>query len=296
MQELRLAGKTLSITVTRPAWRSTGSVGRLLRVAMHPTHFGIGVMFFVVLLCLAAPLVATHDPATVDLRTGLQSPSAAHWLGTDQLGRDMWSRVVWAGRASLTVTGAVLALSLALGMSVGLVSGYAGGWIDNIAMRVTDFFYALPQIILALAMIGALGPSIPSLIIALAVGGWVTYARLARSLVLTLRQQEFVTAAHATGASGWRILTRHLLPGAVGPVIIQLSLDAGATILAVASLSFLGLGIQPPTPEWGAMLVDARPFLDQALHLVLPPGMAIFLVVFGCNAVGEALENQLRPG
>ena len=257
---------------------------------------GILVMVLVVLLCLAAPLVATHDPAAIDLRTGLQPPSADHWLGSDQLGRDVWSRVVWAGRASLLVTGVVLALSLLLGLAVGVVSGYGGGWIDNIAMRVTDFFYALPQIMLALALIGAVGPSLLTLIAALTIGGWVTYARLARSLVLSLRQRDFVTAAQATGATHWWILTRHLLPGTIGPVAVQLSLDAGATILAIAALSFLGLGVQPPTPEWGAMLVEARPYLDRAHHLVLPPGLAIFLVVFGCNALGEALEDWLRPG
>lgn len=253
-------------------------------------------MVVVVLLCLAAPLVATHDPAVVDLRTGLQPPSAAYWLGSDQLGRDVWSRVVWAGRASLLVTGIVLVLSLLLGLGVGLVSGYGGGWIDNLAMRVTDFFYALPQLILALALIGAVGPSLLTLIAALAIGGWVTYARLARSLVLSLRQRDFVIAAQATGATHWRILTRHLLPGTLGPVAVQLSLDAGSTMLAIAALSFLGLGLQPPTPEWGAMLVEARPYLDRAPHLVLPPGLAIFLVVFGCNALGETLEDWLRPG
>ncbi|MEZ4728629.1 MAG: ABC transporter permease [Caldilineaceae bacterium] len=253
-------------------------------------------MIVLVVLCLAAPLVATHDPTAVDLRMGLQTPSASHWLGSDQLGRDVWSRVVWAGRASLLVTGSVLGLSLLLGLTVGLVSGYGGGWIDDLAMRVTDFFYALPQIILALALIGTVGPSRPALIAALAIGGWVTYARLARSLVLALRQRDFVTAAHATGATHRRILTRHLLPGIIGPVAVQLSLDAGATMLAIAALSFLGLGLQPPTPEWGAMLVEARPYLDQAPHLVLPPGVAIFLVILGCNALGETLEDWLRPG
>lgn len=296
MQELKLPSKAIPIPQPKALPRLADRAWPLPLTGWTISHLGIGVMVLVVALCLAAPLVATHDPATVDLRTGLQSPSAAHWLGSDQLGRDVWSRVVWAGRASLLVTGVVLALSLVLGLAVGLVSGYGGGWIDNIAMRITDFFYALPQIILALALIGAVGPSLLTLIAALAIGGWVTYARLARSLVLSLRQQDFVTAAQATGATHWWILTRHLLPGTIGPVAVQLSLDAGATILAIAALSFLGLGVQPPTPEWGAMLVEARPYLDRAPHLVLPPGLAIFLVVFGCNALGEALEDWLRPG
>ena len=295
MQEINLLTKvhptpqpqSLS-ALPRPSWR--------LPAQWRPHQMGIGVMIAVVLLCLAAPLVATHDPVAVDLRTGLQPPSSAHWLGSDQLGRDVWSRVVWAGRASLLVTGIVLALSLLVGVAVGLVSGYGGGWIDDLAMRVTDFFYALPQLILALALIGAVGPSLLTLIAALAIGGWGTYARLARSLVLSLRQRNFVLAAQATGATHWWILTRHLLPGTLGPVAVQLSLDAGATMLSIAALSFLGLGLQPPTPEWGAMLVEARPYLDRAPHLVLPPGLAIFLVVFGCNALGETLEDWLRPG
>lgn len=296
MQELKLPSKAIASPKPKALPRLADHAWLRPLTGWTISQLGIGVMALVVTLCLAAPLVATHDPAAVDLRTGIQSPSAAHWLGSDQLGRDVWSRVVWAGRASLLVTGVVLALSLGLGLAVGLVSGYGGGWVDNLAMRITDFFYALPQIILALALIGALGPSMMTLIVALTVGGWVTYARLARSLVLSLRQKDFVMAAHATGASHGRILTRHLLPGIVGPVAVQLSLDAGATMLAIAALSFLGLGLQPPTPEWGAMLVEARPYLDRALHLVLPPGVAIFLVVFGCNALGEALEDWLRPG
>jgi len=291
-QDVTMVNKTLP----QPARLALPAARTEWLPAAYRLHLvGIGVMVVLVALCLAAPLVATHDPAAVDLHTGLQAPSAAHWLGSDQLGRDVWSRVVWAGRASLLVTGSVLGLALLVGLTVGLVSGYGGGWIDELAMRITDFFYALPQIMLALALIGTVGPSRLALIAALAVGGWVTYARLARSLVLALRQRDFVTAAHATGATHRRILIRHLLPAIIGPVAVQLSLDAGATILAIAALSFLGLGLQPPTPEWGAMLVEARPYLDRAPHLVLPPGVAIFLVVLGCNALGEALEDWLRP-
>lgn len=293
MQEAKVLNNVLS-PPRRPRLPARAKAARL--AARHqPYLIGIGLMLVLVALCLAAPFVATHDPTAVDLRLGLQAPSTGHWLGSDQLGRDVWSRVVWAGRASLLVTGVVLGLSLLLGLTVGLVSGYGGGWIDDLAMRITDFFYALPQLILALALIGTVGPSRPALIAALAIGGWVTYARLARSLVLALRQRDFVTAAHATGATHRRILVRHLLPAILGPVAVQLSLDAGATMLAIAALSFLGLGLQPPTPEWGAMLVEARPYLDQAPHLVLPPGVAIFLVVLGCNALGETLEDWLRP-
>jgi peptide/nickel transport system permease protein len=168
--------------------------------------------------------------------------------------------------------------------------------VDDVGMRVTDFFYAVPQMILALALIGVLGPGSGSLIAALAFTGWVRYARLVRSLVLSERPREHIVAAQAMGATHTRIVRRHLLPSIAGPVMVQLSLDSGATVLAIAGLSFVGLGIQPPTPEWGKMLVDARPYMDYAPHLVLPPGLAIFVLVFGFNSLSAGLESVLRPG
>ncbi len=256
---------------------------------------GGGAAGLLIVACLAAPWLAPADPASIDLSVGLQPPSIDHWLGTDELGRDVLSRLLWGGRVSIMVAAVVLLVSLTVGVGVGVVSGYWGGLIDEIGMRLTDFIYALPGIILALALIGALGPSIPALIFALALSGWVTYARLARSLVLTTKTSDFVLAAHSIGATNRQIMRKHLLPALLGPVAVQLSLDAGVTILAIAGLSFLGLGIQPPTPEWGTMLVDARPFMNYAPHLVLPPGLAIFILVFGCNALSEGLEDWLRP-
>jgi ABC-type dipeptide/oligopeptide/nickel transport system permease subunit len=256
---------------------------------------GAGAALLLICVCLAAPGLAPFDPAAVDLSLGLQPPSADHWLGTDELGRDVLSRLLWGGRVSITVAVVVLLVSLTGGVLVGLSSGYWGGLADELGMRLTDFIYALPGIILALALIGALGPSIPALILALSLSGWVRYARLARSLVLTVKSSEFVLAAQAVGATDNHIMRKHLLPALLGPVAVQLSLDAGATVLAIAGLSFLGLGIQPPTPEWGTMLVDARPFMDYAPHLVLPPGLAIFILVFGSNAFSEGLEDWLRP-
>ncbi len=189
----------------------------------------------------------------------------------------------------------VLPAALTVGVTVGLVSGYQGGLVDEVGMRLTDFIYGLPSTILTLALIGVLGPSIPVLILALSLTSWVRYARLARSLVLTVKSSEFVLAAQALGGTDAHIMLKHLLPALLGPVAVQLSLDAGRTVLAVAGLSFLGLGIQPPTPEWGTMLVDARPFMDYVPHLVLPPGLAIFTLVFGCNSLSVGLENLLRP-
>lgn len=256
---------------------------------------GASLALGLICACLAAPWLALTDPASINLSLGLQPPSANHWLGTDELGRDVLSRLLWGGRVSIMVAAVVLLVSLIIGVGVGVISGYWGGLIDEIGMRLTDFIYALPGIILALALIGALGPSIPALIFALALSGWVTYARLARSLVLTVKTSDFVLAARAIGATDGQIMRKHLLPALLGPVAVQLSLDTGVTVLAVAGLSFLGLGIQPPTPEWGTMLVDARPFMDYAPHLVLPPGLAIFILVFGCNALSEGLEDWLRP-
>jgi peptide/nickel transport system permease protein len=256
---------------------------------------GAGAALLLICVCLAAPGLAPFDPAAVDLSLGLQPPSADHWLGTDELGRDVLSRLLWGGRVSITVAVVVLLVSLTGGVLVGLSSGYWGGLADELGMRLTDFIYALPGIILALALIGALGPSIPALILALSLSGWVRYARLVRSLVLTVKSSEFILAAQSVGATDSHIMHKHLLPALLGPVAVQLSLDAGATVLAIAGLSFLGLGIQPPTPEWGTMLVDARPFMDYAPHLVLPPGLAIFILVFGSNAFSEGLEDWLRP-
>lgn len=270
--------------------------GRLrLGLLRNSRWVGIVPAALIMTLCLLAPWIAPYSPTEVDLETGFQFPSSEHWLGTDSLGRDVLSRVLWAGRISISVTAVVLSLALCIGLTVGILSGYFGGWVDDIGMRVTEFFDALPQIILALAIIGAVGPSLPALVGALAATGWVRYARLARSLVLVTRVCDYVIAAHALGASRRQIMQRHLLPAVAGPVAVQVSLDAGTTILAIAGLSFLGLGVQPPTPEWGILLVEARPFLGHALHLVLPPGLAILLVVLGYHALGEWLDDRSRP-
>ena len=275
--------------------------GRRKREAFRPSRnllllAGAGSALMLVCACLAAPWLAPFDPVAIDLSGRLQSPSAEHWLGTDNLGRDMLSRVLWGGRISITVTAVVLMVSLVAGMVVGVICGYSGGIVEELGMRFTDLIYALPGFILALALIGVLGPSVAALVLALGLTGWVRYARLARSLVLAVKTSEFVEAARAIGATDSHIMRKHLLPASVGPVSAQLSLDAGVTVLAIAGLSFLGLGIQRPVPEWGTMLVDARPYMDYAPHLVLPPGVAIFILVFGFNVLSEGLENWLRPG
>jgi ABC-type dipeptide/oligopeptide/nickel transport system permease subunit len=256
---------------------------------------GVGVAAAIVLLSMLAPLVAPADPTAIDLMNALMPPGMAHPLGTDHLGRDLLSRVLWAGRTSLAVAALVLGISLAVGLLVGAVAGYLGGLVDRVCMLLADAFLALPSLLLALALIGAVGPSFPALVIALTAGWWAPYARLARSQVRVLRASPFVEAAEAIGATRWHLLRQHIMPGVLGPLAVQISLDVGVVLLAIGGLSFLGLGVQPPDPEWGTMLVEARPFLDYAPHLMLAPGLALFLTVFGCNALGELLAQRLRP-
>ena len=247
------------------------------------------------LVALCAPLLAPYDPAAQDLNVGLTTPTLAHPLGTDQLGRDLLSRLLWAGRSSLTVVLGVLACSLLLGASIGLVAGYVGGLADELLMRLVELFLALPGFLLALALVGALGPGLDTLMLALTITWWPTYARLVRSQTLTLRHADYLLAAQAIGARHGQIMRRHLWPALIGPVLVQLSLDAGHLILTSAALGFLGLGIQPPAPEWGVMLVDARPFMQIAPHLVLAPGLAIFSTVLSANLVADGLEQWLNP-
>lgn len=247
------------------------------------------------LVALCAPLLAPYDPAAQDLNVGLTAPTLSHPLGTDQLGRDLLSRLLWAGRSSLTVVLGVLACSLLLGASIGLVAGYVGGLTDELLMRLVDLFLALPGFLLALALVGALGPGLDTLMLALTITWWPTYARLVRSQTLTLRSADYLLAAQAIGAGHGQIMRRHLVPALIGPVVVQLSLDAGQLILTIAALGFLGLGIQPPAPEWGVMLVDARPFMQIAPHLVLAPGLAIFSTVLSANLVADGLEQWLNP-
>ncbi len=256
---------------------------------------GIVVALAIVLASTLSPWLAPYQPDEQDLYAALIPPTPSHPLGTDQLGRDVLSRVMYAGRISLSITAVVLMLSMVLGTGVGLMAGNSGGWVDNVAMRLVDLFLALPTLILALALIGILGTSVNNLILALTISWWPPYARLVRSTVQTLKTQEFVTASQALGSSTLQTMRLHVLPALVGPLAVLLSLDAGSVVLTIAGLSFLGLGIQPPTPEWGTMLVDARPFMELAPYLIVTPGLVVLLTVFGFNSLSEGLENWLSP-
>ena len=242
-----------------------------------------------------APLVAPADPLSQTLAARLQPPSAAHWLGTDQLGRDLLSRLVYGARISLVIGLTVVMLAGVFGTLVGLVAGYAGGFTEEGLMRLTDVFLAFPPLILAMAIAGALGPSLTNAIIAIAVVTWAIYARLARGQILSLRKQEFVEAARSVGVPRSRILLRHLLPNALAPLLVQASFDMGAAIVSAAGLSFIGFGAQPPTPEWGVMISEGRNFISTEPWLSLFPGLAILLAVGAFNVLGDGLRDALDP-
>jgi peptide/nickel transport system permease protein len=245
---------------------------------------------------MAAPWLAPANPAAIDLAHRLEGPSAQHWAGTDELGRDTLSRLLYGARLSLAVSVTVVSISLALGLAIGGLAGYWGGWMD---IALTTFamntFLALPGILLAIAFAAFLGPGFTNLVLALAIGGWAGYARLVRAQVMAVRDREYVDAARALGASGLRIFFRHILPNIVQPILVQAAIGMAGVILAEATLSFLGLGIPAPTPSWGAMLNDARSHLFDSPHLVLFPAMAVAGAVLSFNFLGDALRDQLDP-
>ncbi|EHL99424.1 nickel transport system permease protein NikC [Acetobacteraceae bacterium AT-5844] len=244
---------------------------------------------------LLAPWLAPHDPTVTDLSNRLLPPSAGHWLGTDHLGRDVLSRLLWGARASFGAVAAILALVLALGCLVGTAAGMAGGMMDAVLMRICDAFMTVPTLVLALFMIGALGTGLTNVVIAIALSHWAWYARLVRGLTLSLRHRDHLAAARIAGLSRFAIIRRHVLPVIAGQLAVLASLDLGHWMLHVAGLSFLGLGLAAPAPEWGIMINDARPFFRTAPMLVVLPGAAILLTVLAFNLLGDALRDRLDP-
>lgn len=257
----------------------------------------IGALIIVLFLFLCAfgPALAPYDPIRPQILIKLQGPSAAHLFGTDDLGRDVLSRVMSGARISLGVAAIVLSIAVLLGVFIGGVSGYVGGWLDDVLMRLTDLFLAFPALILAIAIAATLGPSLRNVMIALSAVYWPWYARLVRGQVLAVKRWDFVESAHALGASHARIVRCHVLPNAISPVIVQLTLDCGYAILSTASLSFIGLGAQPPTPEWGAMINTAQSYFQEAWWFITFPGLALTLTVIGFNLVGDGLRDFLDP-
>lgn len=254
---------------------------------------GAAVLLLLVLAALFAPQLAPHDPLSQNLDKDLLAYSAEHPLGTDKLGRDILSRAIYGARISLLVGVATVALSLAIGLFLGALSGYFGGWIDHGLMRLVDILMAFPGILLAIAFTAVLGPGLDHVILALCLIGWTGYARLVRGEILSLREREFVQAARALGCRPKRIVLRHLLPNLLPPLMIQATFGLAAAIVAEGSLSFLGLGVEPPTPSWGAMLNDGRQFLLVAPHLTTYPGLALMITVLALNLVGDGLQDRL---
>ena len=268
------------------------------RAASHNLLATIGVVLVLVFVVFAlfAPWIAPQDPAHIDLPTRLSRPSSAHWCGTDELGRDILSRLIYGSRISMLVGSCVVAASLAVGLIVGSLAGYYGGRLDRfINIVVMNAFLSFPGILLAIAFVAFRGPGIFNLVLALSLGGWVGYARLVRAQVLAAREREFVEAARALGASDLRVIVRHILPNIIQPVIVQAAIGMAGAILAEATMSFLGLGVPPPTASWGAMLNDGRAHLFDSPHLVIFPALAVMLAVLSFNFIGDGLRDFLDP-
>jgi peptide/nickel transport system permease protein len=266
--------------------------------ARHNPLAATGLVLIVtfVIFALFAPWIAPQDPAAINLPTRLDLPSRAHWFGTDELGRDIFSRIIYGSRISMLVGSCVVATSLALGLIIGSIAGYYGGAMDRfVNIVLMNAFLSLPGILLAIAFVAFRGPGIFNLVLALSLGGWVGYARLVRGQVLAAREREFVEAARALGASDLRIIVRHILPNIIQPVVVQAAIGMAGAILAEATMSFLGLGVPPPTASWGAMLNDGRAHLFDAPHLVLFPALAVMLAVLSFNFIGDALRDYLDP-
>lgn len=253
------------------------------------------ILLVIITMAIFAPYVATHDPVKQNIRNQLKPPSREHIFGTDQFGRDIFSRVVYGARLSLRVGFLSISFALVVGGLLGLVSGYFGGWMDMIIMRLIDILLALPGFLLALAIVAALGPGLENVVMAIGVSYVPSFARMMRSSVLATRELDYVGAAQALGASDSRIIFLHILPNSISPIIVLTTLSVAGAILSAAGLSFLGLGAQPPTPEWGSMIATARPFIRVSHWSVTIPGLAIFITVMCLNLVGDGLRDALDP-
>ena len=256
---------------------------------------GFIIVFGAILMALLAPLLPLQDPTALDLQSRLLPPSTEFPLGTDHLGRDVLSRVIYGARITLLMSGTSVAIIMFIASVVGSLSGYYGGWLDTALMTVVDLLLAFPSLILGVAVAGILGPSLINVMIAVSVVWWASHARVIRGMVLAARNKEYVEGARAIGASDGRIVVYHISRNIVGPFVVLVTLDMGWIILGIAGLSFLGLGAQPPTPEWGAMLNDSRSYMQTAPVLLLAPGAAIFLLVLGFNLLGDGIRDMLDP-
>jgi peptide/nickel transport system permease protein len=276
--------------------RLRGTTTILARMVRNPlSALGLALLALLLLAAVFAPLIAPYNPDGFNAVAKFRPPSSHHLFGTDDVGRDIFSRVLYGARYSLTAGIVILGLAASIGTVVGLIAGYAGGLLDEVLMRITDMFLAFPALILAMCVAAALGPSLANATVATAIVWWPWYARLVRGQVLQLRNETFISAARLAGASRMRILFRHILPNCTTPIIVQMSLDLGYAILTLAALSFIGLGAQPPTPEWGSMIAVGRDFYLTQWWYVTFPGIAIFIAVLAANLVGDGLQEVLSP-
>lgn len=283
-----------------PSSRWQAAMGRAWQLAglllRNPlAMLGIIIIIALVLVALFAPLIAPESPVGQNLSNRLQPPGGEHWMGTDELGRDIFSRVVYGSRITLLIVALVAVISAPLGLLIGAVSGFFGGWVDKVLMGITDVFLSMPKLILALAFVAALGPGIENAIIAIAITAWPVYARIARAETLTFRQSEFIAATQMLGASNARVIVYHVLPLCTSSMIVRVTLDMAGIILIAAGLGFLGLGAQPPLPEWGAMISRGRTFILDQWWVATMPGIAIIIVSLGFCFLGDGLRDVLDP-
>ncbi|KAA2212121.1 nickel transporter permease [Teichococcus oryzae] len=260
-----------------------------------PALAGAVMLLLLIAIALFAPLIATHDIYAQDLSSRLQPPSAAHWLGTDDLGRDIYSRLVFGARITLYIAFLAALIAAPLGLVIGATAGYLGGWTDTVLMRLVDIFLSFPSLILALAFVAALGPGIENAIIAISLAAWPPIARLARAETLTVRKSDYIAAVRLQGASRMRIIVHHVMPMCIPSVVVRITLNMAAIILTAAGLGFLGLGAQPPSPEWGAMLSTGRQFVMTSWWIAAIPGTAILLTSLAFNLFGDGLRDVLDP-
>jgi peptide/nickel transport system permease protein len=284
----------------RPASRMQARLGRAYMTwrrfsANRLALFGLAIIVALLLVAAFADVLAPYAPTVGNLRDGLLPPSEAHWFGTDDQGRDILSRVIYGSRLTLYVIVLVAIIAAPVGLIVGTVAGYAGGWTDMVLTRITDIFLAFPKLILALAFVAALGPGIENAVIAIAITSWPPYARIARAETLTVRNSDYISAVRLMGASPWRIVLRHIMPLCISSLIVRVTLDMAGIIITAAGLGFLGLGAQPPLPEWGAMIASGRRFILDQWWVAAMPGAAILIVSLGFNLLGDGLRDALDP-
>ncbi len=284
-----------------PASRLQARIGQYylgwLRLSRNPlAMIGLTIVLSLLVMAAFAPLFATHDPIAQDLGQRLLPPGTpGHWLGTDDFGRDLWTRIVYGARITLYIVALVALTAPLFGLIVGTVAGYFGGWVDQVLMRITDIFLAFPKLILALALVAVLGPGVENAVLAIALTSWPPYARVARAETLTVRNADYIAAVRLQGAGALRIIWGYVMPMCLPSVIIRVTLDMAGVILTAAGLGFLGLGVQPPLPEWGLMISSGRKFLFEQWWVATIPGLAIFIVSLGFNLLGDGLRDVLDP-